>query len=150
MHWAALRRGVVLRGLHMLAGGDRTGWKPPVEIGNKLVEILAYNPALVGGIDELVLGDAGRREPKAVKDERYIAIPDTETARYLRNAAVPRRFEGPSLVGRWRADWLAGVRGLELGNVDFLKCQPNSLVLQKILVSQTFHVTPATRQRRGT
>jgi hypothetical protein len=47
--------------------------KPPVEIGNKLVEILAYNPALVGGIDELVLGDAGGREPKAVKDERYIA-----------------------------------------------------------------------------
>ena len=40
-------------------------------------------------------------------------IHDTETARYLRNAAVPRRFEGPSHVAQWRPDWLAGVAGFE-------------------------------------
>jgi pimeloyl-ACP methyl ester carboxylesterase len=34
-------------------------------------------------------------------------IPDTETARYLRNAAVPRRFEGlRRLAGRDRTGWL--------------------------------------------
>jgi hypothetical protein len=38
-------------------------------------------------------------------------IPDTETARYLRNAAVPRGFEGPGHVERWRPDWLAGAAG---------------------------------------
>jgi hypothetical protein len=40
-------------------------------------------------------------------------IPHTETARYLRNAAVPRRFEGPSHVAQWRPDWLAGAAGFE-------------------------------------
>src|SRR6516164_277009 len=41
----------------------------------------------------------------------------TETKRYLRNAAVPRRFLRSSHVRWWRPDWLAGVRGLGLRNV---------------------------------
>jgi hypothetical protein len=37
--------------------------------------------------------------------------------RYLRKAAIPRGFAGSSQFERWRPDWLAGVGGLELGNV---------------------------------
>jgi hypothetical protein len=46
---------------------------------------------------------------------------------------------------------VAGLGGLELGNVDFLKSheitnyksRPNSLVFQNILVPETFRVSPA-------
>ena len=47
------------------------------------------------------------------------ALSHTETSSYLRNLAVPRGFERPSCVTRWRPDWLAGAAGLELGNVAF-------------------------------
>jgi hypothetical protein len=69
-------------------------------------------------------------------------VPDTETARYLRNAAVPRRFEGPSHVAQWRPDWLAGVRGLELTNVGLIECRPNPLVCRNIFVPETFGEEP--------
>jgi hypothetical protein len=40
-------------------------------------------------------------------------IPDTETKRDPRNAAVQRGSEASSHVGRWRPDWLAGAAGFE-------------------------------------
>ena len=39
----------------------------------------------------------------------HCEISHTETSSYLRNLAVPRGFERPSCVTRWRPDWLAGV-----------------------------------------
>jgi hypothetical protein len=40
-------------------------------------------------------------------------ISHTETSSYLRNLAVPRGFERPSCVTRWRPDWLAEAAGFE-------------------------------------
>jgi hypothetical protein len=57
-------------------------------------------------------------------------FPTRRPSRIPENAAVARGFEGPWHVGRWRPDWLAGVGGLELGNVPLQKAWPNSLVFQ--------------------
>jgi aromatic ring hydroxylase len=48
-----------------------------------------------------------------------------------------------------RPDSVAGVRGLELGNVALIACRPNPLVRQNIFVPETFRVSPVTRQRGG-
>jgi hypothetical protein len=40
-------------------------------------------------------------------------IPHTETKPYLRNAALPSRFDRHLYVSRWRPDWLAGAGGFE-------------------------------------
>jgi hypothetical protein len=44
-----------------------------------------------------------------------------------------------------RHDSMAGVRGLELGNVGFLESRPNSLVFRTIFVPETFCGPAATR-----
>ena len=46
----------------------------------------------------------------------HCEISHTETSSYLRNLAVPRGFERPSCVTRWRPDWLAEVVRLERRN----------------------------------
>jgi hypothetical protein len=51
-------------------------------------------------------------------------------------------------VPRCETDYLAGVRGLELGNVVLRHAGPNSLVSQNIFVPQSFGQEPQ-RDRRG-
>jgi hypothetical protein len=55
-----------------------------------------------------------KRDTKMVRNDTSTAqFPHTETKQYLRNAAVPGRFEQHSHVGRWRPDWLLGAAGFE-------------------------------------
>jgi hypothetical protein len=57
--------------------------------------------------------------PKRARGDRrqewrfHCEISHTETSSYLRNLAVPRGFERPSCVTRWRPDWLAEAAGFE-------------------------------------
>jgi hypothetical protein len=69
--------------------------------------------------------------PKKARGDRrqewrfHCEISHTETSSYLRNLAVPRGFERPSCVTRWRPDWLAGAAGLEPLHLDL---QPFEIV----------------------
>jgi hypothetical protein len=53
-------------------------------------------------------------------------------------ALVGRPAESARMGHRWQTDSVAGVRGLELGNVGFLKSRPNSLLFRNILAPETF------------
>jgi hypothetical protein len=50
---------------------------------------------------------------------------------YVRSISAPRRLARET-------DSVAGVGGLELGNVGFIECAPNALVCQNILARETF------------
>jgi hypothetical protein len=68
--------------------------------------------------------------------------------KYMHRAIATRYLRGsPKSSVRNEDDCVAGVGGLELGNVALQKAWPNSLVFQTIFVPETFRAPPAAEER---
>jgi hypothetical protein len=75
----------------------------------------------------------------ATPKEQYERYEPVENSRQRVNSCC-RQGVNSSCRPTQRPDSVAGVRGLELGNVIFQNARPNSLVFQNILVPETFRV----------